>query len=289
MSDLVFHHGALGDGVLIWPLLRAWAPCALVARHSRARLAARWIQGVRAIDGDSAAATALFGSGDLPVGPLRDRLTQARRIVSFLSDGDDAWAANVRRLAPGAELICLAARPDESRDTHVHQFHLEQLRLAGVAVEPLHPPARANRDGPVVIHPGSGGAGKCWPADRFEALVGHLAAIGREAIVALGEAELERWPADRLARWRGVCEVVTSADVIALSELIARASVYIGNDSGPTHLAAQLGVPTLALFGPTDPRVWRPIGPAVRVLAPPTARSMDWLAPEVVAEAAARW
>ncbi len=52
----------------------------------------------------------------------------------------------------------------------------------------------------------------------------------------------------------------------ALATVLSRASLYVGNDSGVTHLAAALGVPTIALFGPTDPRSWAPVGPRVAIV-----------------------
>ena len=58
---------------------------------------------------------------------------------------------------------------------------------------------------------------------------------------------------------------VTMGSLWDLACWLARASLYIGNDSGITHLAAAVGTPTLALFGPTDPAVWAPRGPNVRV------------------------
>ncbi|HSW50494.1 MAG TPA: glycosyltransferase family 9 protein, partial [Bryobacteraceae bacterium] len=56
-------------------------------------------------------------------------------------------------------------------------------------------------------------------------------------------------------------------DLHELACRLAQARLYIGNDSGITHLAAASGVPVLALFGPTDPAVWAPRGPNVRVIA----------------------
>lgn len=55
-------------------------------------------------------------------------------------------------------------------------------------------------------------------------------------------------------------------DLYLLACWLARARLYIGNDSGITHLAAAVGTPVLALFGPTDPAVWAPRGPHVRVV-----------------------
>ncbi len=65
-------------------------------------------------------------------------------------------------------------------------------------------------------------------------------------------------------------EVIEGLDLPQLAALLARAKAYLGNDSGVTHLAAAVGVPTVALFGPTLPDVWAPLGESVRVL------QFDW-------------
>jgi ADP-heptose:LPS heptosyltransferase len=65
--------------------------------------------------------------------------------------------------------------------------------------------------------------------------------------------------------------------VAELADTIRPARLFIGADSGPTHLAAQLGVRTLGLFGPTDPGEWAPVGPRVRVLARAGMGDMAWL------------
>ena len=54
-----------------------------------------------------------------------------------------------------------------------------------------------------------------------------------------------------------------------LGAALARAGLYVGNDSGASHLAAAAGAPTLALFGPSDPAVWAPVGPSVRTMRAP--------------------
>jgi ADP-heptose:LPS heptosyltransferase len=59
---------------------------------------------------------------------------------------------------------------------------------------------------------------------------------------------------------------MTDAPLLAVATRLKNCSAYLGNDSGITHLAAMLGVPTLALFGPSNPNVWRPVGTHVQVL-----------------------
>ena len=61
-----------------------------------------------------------------------------------------------------------------------------------------------------------------------------------------------------------------------LSAVLAACDLYVGNDSGVSHLAGLSGGPTLALFGPTDPRVWRPLGPRVTVLRRQPLTSLSW-------------
>ena len=273
--------------MLIWPLLRALAPVVLVSSWSKGKLAERWIAGVRALDGDSAEWSRLFVSGgDCEAGDaVRRMLGEAERVITFVSDGRDGWAASVTALTGRERVAFVPSRPPHESCEHVTAFHARCLSRQGLTVEPALPSLRVNGDGPVVIHPGSGGRHKCWPAERFDAVIEHLQVIGRPAMVLLGEAERQWLDPLWSRRWRDYCEVVEPPDFIELSLHLSRAAVYIGNDSGPTHLAAALGVPTVALFGPTDPRTWAPVGPAVKVLWPGSAQPMQWLEAPAVIEA----
>jgi ADP-heptose:LPS heptosyltransferase len=104
-----------------------------------------------------------------------------------------------------------------------------------------------------VIHPFSGSASKNWPLERYR--------------------DLARWVERRLpVHWcAGPEEPLEGAtrfeDLYELACWLGGARMYIGNDSGITHLAAAVGTPVVALYGLTDPRVWAPRGPEVRVVA----------------------
>jgi len=292
MSTIVFHHGALGDSVLVWPVLRSCGNVTFVAPHAKAKLAATWLSNVEAVDADAPDHARMFAGRAAAEcsDAWRARLAEASTIISFVSDGRDAWAHNTRQMAPDAVLAFVPPRPDpDDPPMHVTDFHRSRVRDAGVRLAPLDiPPPRRNLDGPVMIHPGSGGQAKRWPLERFIAVLEHCSAIGRPTVAVLGEVELETWPDDDVRLIGSLTEVATPGSMIEMSRMIAGAAVYIGNDSGPTHLAGQLGVHTIALFGPTDPHVWSPIGPLVRVIAPPEPRPMDWLEPMPVLETLAR-
>jgi ADP-heptose:LPS heptosyltransferase len=108
----------------------------------------------------------------------------------------------------------------------------------------------------IAIHPASGSARKNWAAERFEALVRILQSEGLEWVWIEGEAD-RGVVSDLLRRIPGP---VARLALPSLACLLARASMFFGNDSGVTHLAASVGAPTVALFGPTDPRIWAPRG-----------------------------
>jgi heptosyltransferase III len=128
----------------------------------------------------------------------------------------------------------------------------------------------------VVIHPGSGSAHKCVAPDIMAALIIALQNAG--AIPAVLEGPADREPVERLLQ---VCMhppiVLKGLDILAVAGVLAQAQLFVGHDSGVTHLAGLIGIPTVALFGPTDPDRWAPRGTNVTVVqgTPCLCRSWD--------------
>jgi ADP-heptose:LPS heptosyltransferase len=81
----------------------------------------------------------------------------------------------------------------------------------------------------------------------------------------------------------GATPTVRDLSVAGLAAFLSRCALYVGNDSGVTHLAGALGVATVALFGPTEPALWAPLGPRVVTLRSPTGRMEDLSPLEVLA------
>lgn len=279
-SAFLFHRGALGDSVLLWPLLRSLVAThgrvAFVTDGSKARLAARFIPGVDPVDAEQPRFNAMFAPSP---NPARDfRPVHASRVLCFLfgepSESSRAWEHNATAMFPGAAIDMVYERPDA-------------ILARRMAPDSLHGPTRSDRKGRLVIHVGAGATGKRWPYRVWETLYGDE--WRNPPLLIGGEAEYHRMSDED---WHVLNDIlharhITSLDSLA-SELV-HARAFVGFDSGPTHLAAQLGLPTLALFGPTDPARWKPIGPLVRILAPakPTP-DMSWLSPDVVARAIAQ-
>jgi ADP-heptose:LPS heptosyltransferase len=117
-----------------------------------------------------------------------------------------------------------------------------------------------NLDEIIALHPGAGSLNKVWPPQRFAALGRILAHGATKLLIIQGPAD-EEVVAAVVSGLAGVPHlVVHDVPITKLAALLSHASLFIGNDSGCSHLAAALGVLTLALFGPTDPVVWAPRG-----------------------------
>jgi ADP-heptose:LPS heptosyltransferase len=134
---------------------------------------------------------------------------------------------------------------------HATDFYLDQLGLPPGAVP--HIRCGVSRERFAVIHPFSGSPRKNWPLEKFRAL-----ARGLERTMPV------RWCAGREDPHLEGAVLIN--DLYQLACWLARASLYIGNDSGITHLAAAVGTPVLALFGPSDPTVWGPRNADVRIV-----------------------
>ncbi|MCW8984296.1 MAG: hypothetical protein OQK55_03060 [Thermoanaerobaculales bacterium] len=119
------------------------------------------------------------------------------------------------------------------------------------------------------------GDAKRWPARRYGELAARLRARGYQPVVVIGPGE--EAVADELSRAAQYeCPVVgRNTDVAGLAAVAAGLRLLVGNDSGPMQLAACLGNPVVALFGPTDPGRTTPRGPGNRVVSPADGRSDD--------------
>ena len=227
-------------------------------------------------------------AGEETSGPVAKSLREADAVVAWTRSSSlvAALAPRVRRL-----LVHDPAAPPGSG--HVSAWLARPLAELGVAPVEAAPPlqfteAEARAFAPlgrslpprfVAVHAGSGSLGKNWRAERFVALAETLAG-GRRWLLVVGPAEDQPTivhPASAV--------VARELPLRVLGALLSRAGLYVGNDSGVTHLAAAAGAPTLALFGPTDPGTWAPLGSAVRTLRAPRA-DLDDLAVESVLEAA---
>lgn len=191
-------------------------------------------------------------------------------VVSYLFDPDLIFQTNVARCTR-AQFIQCPHRPNEAERIHATQVYLKPLeRLAIFAADPV-PRLAINHQhltrNCLALHPGSGSESKNWPEQQWAALLRRLMTdTAVHLLLVGGEAEGERLerlarslPPDRL-------RIARSLPLPELAKRLRECATFVGHDSGISHLAAALGLPTLVLWGATVAEIWRPQGEHVTVL-----------------------
>ena len=266
--SLAVHPGALGDVLLAVPALRALRatcgpPLVLAAQPRIATLLQALGVVDRAVAFDALGLDALFVDD-----PTRcPRLPPLGRLVCWLGARDPVFIRRLTALVPGAVVA-----PSVPEHGLVWEHLLGTLGAPpGEWCAPAAVPDRARADGAtalaaagcegprpwLVVHPGAGSAAKCWPAEAYARTITTVATRARvNVVVHVGPADRAAATALRRHLGAGVAWLV-EPPLPVLAGALAHATVYLGNDSGVSHLAAALGVPSLALF---DARylAWRP-------------------------------
>ncbi|HBA84508.1 MAG TPA: hypothetical protein DCZ95_10480 [Verrucomicrobia bacterium] len=130
------------------------------------------------------------------------------------------------------------------------------------------------------IHPGSGSPKKNWPLDRFVDVARQLEAAGRSILFVAGEADSALRTA--LEAMKPAPALLAEATLLETASVLANVQGYLGNDSGITHLASALGLPTVALFGPSNSSIWGPRGDKTVIVAAREGVLQNIMANEVV-------
>jgi hypothetical protein len=202
--------------------------------------------------------------------------------VAFFRDRDGTIRKNLETCFPGAQVFVFPAFPPAGSALHTAQYIAECLKEAGFGLDPgkvlkealskgvlfnRRTPGRKDR---VVVHPGSGSPKKNYPHEFWADILQNLAfeAEKRELKleVLLGPAEEAFYAGLPKIMEPLEAEISQSPDAENLRNILSRAAVFIGHDSGITHFAAMLGTPTLGLFLSTNIRQWRPVGPRVKII-----------------------
>lgn len=132
-----------------------------------------------------------------------------------------------------------------------------------------------NQSGLVAVHVGSGSRHKCLSPAVLSHVVGQLSEEGKRPFLLAGPADGESLQAVR-THMRKLVPAIEGAELAAVAGLLSMVDLYVGHDSGLTHLAAAVGRPTVACFGPTDAQRWRPLGEHVRTVIGPRCVCSSW-------------
>ncbi len=220
----------------------------------------------------------LFSPTGIRTPAMLSLLQQTDLVICWLRDSDGVVQGNLQQ-AGVKRIIIAAGRPAEGQRIHIIRYLMETVGLSidTIDLTSWHLPLK-RQVGPldkgeqpmVAIHPGSGGARKCWPVAAFAEVIERLWQRGYSVLLLAGPADSERinYLRQHLASppEQTMLTVLVDAPLLEVAQHLRQCQRYLGNDAGITHLAAMLGIPTVALFGPSDPSVWRPVGPDVEVI-----------------------
>jgi ADP-heptose:LPS heptosyltransferase len=272
---LVLFPGALGDFVCFLPTLEFLAERTSIDLLARTEFSELVPERVKTGSLERFEIRHLFVSGGGSDDKVRRFFETYDCTYSWMGSGDLTFTHELEAATRGR----LRLFQFRARESQMHQadYYLSCLQdsVSSTPHIPLLPDANQwaqvywaknfLKSKPVLaISPGSGAREKNWPVISFEAIARWWQErAGGRVITILGPVEEERGGYDSLCHHGLAIRGITLG---RLAATIARCSLYIGNDSGTSHVAAALGVPTVAIFGPTSVNQWTPRGNTVLVL-----------------------
>jgi len=291
-SMLVIHQGALGDFILALPVLSALrrafpeSRTAIMGYPRILQLAEERFYAEEIFSIDQKGMATFF----VRQGPLDRTLSQFfsafELIVVFGRDGEGTLIGNLKRACQG-RILHINPLPNWDEGVHLSDHLLKQLTRYRISFSETYPRlylresdrewgkdfwmerglSPEERSKVIVLHPGSGSRKKIWPLKNILDLFRHLQTqLSGKFLIVLGPAEgpevqqaFEKMTSPHLILAKGL-------PLVQLASVMEGCRLFIGNDSGISHMAVALGLPTLAIFGPTDHRVWSPRGEKVEVV-----------------------
>jgi heptosyltransferase III len=287
LKILVLRGGALGDLILTLPVLHeireglANSNLELWGIFPQARLTVpEFVHRVQRLDAPDL--VPLFVDGPLPQ-LIRDKLAGFDLAISFLFDPDGVIRRNLAGAGVRRVIVCSTRMRPQMHAVFQLAELLGQLGLS------LHDPiprlavgSKPAHSSTLGFHVGSGSPQKNWPIDCWIELIQRVEGVFSDFLLVGGEAD------DKVVcEFRARCRVrplrtLLNQGLPDLCQALNRCTIFVGHDTGVTHLAAAVGTPTIALFGPTDANVWAPLGEHVSVVRSPDG-TMASIRPEEVA------
>lgn len=282
---LVLRGGAIGDFILTLPVLQAlreqWpdAYIEIIGYPHIASLALAAGLADRVESLDRAGMARFFTPTPTFTEEQASHVRSFDVVFTFLHDPTEVVRDNLR--AAGAQMVVYGSPIVTEGHAVDHLIKpLESLAIYAKGATPclrLHPEYLQRGQQwlfdhgltatPVALHPGSGSPQKNWAVDAFLEIARALAARGQSPFFILGEADTAA--SAILAESVPEFSVLKDATLLEVAAVLANCAAYLGHDSGITHIAAAVGIPVVALFGPSDPDRWGPRGTRVQILRAP--------------------
>lgn len=292
MRMLILRLAQIGDSLITFPIIRA-----LREKYSNPHVTYVGNSAVLPIAQDWGLAEEVYAQGRLEYDkPMTEEiirssawlplLQQSDLVVYWLLYKDIDGHAEKDMLAAGARKVIIV---DGFPEVDLSKHWMETMSagagfpdLKADSVAPFTPSKQASEfclyKEPIAIHPGCSDAERTWPAASFAAIINRLLKAQQPVLLLAGPDDDEQL---QLVRKHllpvpkpGLLTILKNAPIVEVARQIKKCRCYLGNDSGMTHLAALLGVPTVALFLPDFSVTMRPLGPSVEIIQ---ARNLERL------------
>ncbi|MDT7044166.1 glycosyltransferase family 9 protein [Candidatus Nitronereus thalassa] len=297
----IIHPGTLGDVVLSLQALQVIRTCCpqhelvMLVRQEIGKVLVQLKAADRFMDMEGPVLSELLRDDPQLDGDSAEVLSRCDHVVAWMQDRDGRLGENFKKM--GIQNRCIISPHDELLSA-VHQADrycesLEHWETENTGTNPSQlfplnfPSARLKEgilDSPIrhepqvfMVHYGSGSQHKCVSPERMGRIIRRLAnAPYRKVILCQGPADAEMAFVLKPFINQVSCEILKDTELLCVMKVLRGVDVFVGHDSGLTHLAAALEVPTLALFGPTDHRRWGPRGAKVEILQGLGCQCQDW-------------
>ena len=298
---VIIHPGSLGDSLLALAGIRGLRNLFLQhrliwmgsAEMGRLLMDCQEVDDALSLDGPFF--SQLYFPFDQWGGRLKQILAQCTHCVAWITDDDGFLEENLKAFGIRC-VIVQSPRSSLLSSFHTEQRYLEILEPWGLTApiqndqltlsSPLEDSfSSTNFNGPtkapysqlIVIHPGSGSSQKCADPSLLAEMARNLIQSTNRTLVILGGPADEQHVQNMLREMRPeTYHLVRDQPLSSVAYILSRAALYIGHDSGVSHLAAALGTPTIAIFGPTDPAQWAPRGDHVSVVRGLSCECTNW-------------
>ena len=294
---VIMHPGGFGDLLLAVPAIRR-----LRSRFPKHQIVlcgheevSEFIHVCRLVDNwtsvQASACAGLFDGAEPSERLLKEWLSRCDLAVAWTKDEFGRLAGALKN--SGARAVVVQS-PFSSTLTALHQSDrfLETLKEPAAeeqAIKPLSVPARIKNKAStaideyhlpltrplLLIHPGSGSRHKCVDPAVLASVIQLLQTQGVVPLILEGPAD-QQTVGELLSQLSNKPPVLRGLSLPLLAGVLSRMELFLGHDSGVTHLSALLGVPTVALFGSTSPARWAPRGPHVVVVQGEPCRCLSW-------------
>ena len=255
---LICHRGALGDFILTWPALYCLKEALPhyqflgIGRPEYMQLAISYGLINTYLDNESADLLDLFCGERIP-----EEVGSPAGAILWLTDGQNT--VEILRQSASLPIVCIPPFPQT--EIHLAQYYCSAIQSHFAIKIPKNLsdcfPARSTEGQYALIHPGSGSFKKNYSPLMYRELANILRQSGYPKVgFVFGPVEEEKMnKEDFTGEW-----IESPKDVMALADLLSSASLYVGNDSGVSHLAGFTGTQTIVLYKTTDPKIWGVLG-----------------------------